>query len=120
MLKVTAAEEALEAVLNTTQAVEAALNALDIDAFEEALAARADALRELGAAAARVDASSAGPAVADLARDVLASDGRAREAATRAMEQLRQQMRDVSTVRRGLSGYRGPTFTPPRFADRKG
>lgn len=110
----------LEAVLTATQALESALDPLDVGAFEQALAARADALMGLGAAAARAVGFCPDAVLAALMKAVADADARAQASAAVAADRLRGQIQELAAAQRGLSGYRGSELNLPRFADRKG
>ncbi len=119
-------------ILEATEAVEAALDPLDLDTLDGAVAHRARALvrlSELEAEARRLRGAlfasppDLAPRLADLrdlARRVRRADERTREAAAQAMGRLKHRIRGVNQGQRGLRGYRGPVDPLPRFADRRG
>jgi hypothetical protein len=118
--------EALRRILETTEALASTLEPLDLDAFEQALASRSEALRGLEAAAARAHgtpppwADPRAAALGELSSAVTRSDARAREKAQAALNGLREELKGVAVGRAGLDGYRPATLNAPRFADRKG
>ena len=116
-------------ILAATEAVEAALDALDADALDGAVAQRSLALARLS----ELETEARGPkgtppsdlaprlaSLQDLVRRVRRADERARQAAERSLGRLKRRIQGVNEAQRGLRGYRGPVDPLPRFADRRG
>ncbi|MEW6490915.1 MAG: hypothetical protein AB1578_23765 [Thermodesulfobacteriota bacterium] len=123
---------ACRAILEATQAFEAALDPVDFDTLEAAVAARARSISHLGelenrALALRGEAFEPPAGLAeglavlrDLAERIRQADARAHMATQGATQALRTGLRAVSTGQQVLRGYRVPPDPKPRFADKKG
>ena len=119
-------------ILDATQRIERAVADLDFGALDRALADRARAMAritELEAEAEELRGRDFAPPrnieprlseLAQVVEAVRTADQRAREAADRAMEGLRERLKDLSHTQRGLRGYRPHGPLPPRFTDRRG
>lgn len=118
--------EALQAVLDATEAVARTLDPLDLDAFEQALAVRSEALRRLEAAAQDHHgtpppwADTRAAALRELSLAVTRADAQARDRAAEILDGLRKELKGVAAAQTGLEGYRPATPNAPRFADCKG
>lgn len=123
---------ACRSILKATEAFESALDPVDFDALEAAVAVRARHMARLGELEERAlelrgeafeppAGLAEGLAVlSDLAARIREADARARVATQGATQVLRSRIRTVSTGQQGIRGYRVPADPQPRFADKKG
>lgn len=109
-------EAALSRVLAATEAAEAALDPLDVEAFDRAVAERARALSSLDTASPSAPTN----ALRHVAERATEADRRLRERAALALADLREELRGLAAGRSGLGGYRPSIPNVPRFSDRRG
>jgi hypothetical protein len=119
-------------ILRATEAFEEALNPVDFERLEAAVAARGQELGRLGQLEAQAETlrgqAFAPPAelagelalLRELTAKVRQADARAREATAGALDSLRRGIRTVARGQYGLKGYRSPSDPTPRFADKRG
>jgi hypothetical protein len=119
---------ALEEVLAATRTIVTALSLGRPGDLEGAVGQREDALRRLTAASKTRRKAARGHEIpspisgrfADLSHEIRSLETESRELSARALCSLREELMNLQTGRRALSGYRQPRVREPRFSDRRG
>jgi len=123
---------ACRSILKATEDFEAALDPVDFEKLETAVADRSREVGRLGhletqakevrgrSFTSPADLADGLALLRELTRKVREADARAREATAGALDSLRRGIRTVAQGQQGLRGYRSPADPHPRFADRRG